>query len=53
METLPIFCNGWRSCQLQEGNNWGDAFWGVHLKSEEGENNLGKLIMEIRAQLLV
>ena len=40
-------------CYIQEGNNWGDAFWGVHLKSEQGENNLGKLIMEIRAELLV
>lgn len=36
---------------LQEGNNWGDKFWGVDLETGEGENNLGKLIMEIRAEL--
>jgi len=32
-----------------EGNTWGDVFWGVCLGV--GENNLGKLIMEIRASL--
>ena len=33
---------------LQEGNHWNDKFWGVCLKTNTGENNLGKLIMEIR-----
>lgn len=33
-----------------EGNTWGDTFWGVC--DGVGENNLGKLIMEIRAQLI-
>lgn len=37
---------------LEETNYWGDIFWGVHTTSQfekgEGENNLGKLIMEIR-----
>lgn len=33
---------------IQEGNFWGDKFWGVDLETGEGENNLGKLIMEIR-----
>jgi ribA/ribD-fused uncharacterized protein len=37
---------------LEETNYWGDKFWGVHktnAKEEgEGENNLGKLLMEIR-----
>lgn len=36
---------------IQEGNRWGDKFWGVCLKSGDGQNNLGKLIMEIRSQL--
>lgn len=35
---------------LEETNWWGDIFWGVcHGK---GENNLGKLLMEIRETLL-
>ncbi len=33
---------------LQEGNTWGDKFWGVDLETGEGDNNLGKLIMEVR-----
>ncbi len=37
---------------LEETNYWKDTFWGVHktVASEkgEGENNLGKLLMEIR-----
>ena len=33
---------------IQEGNYWNDKFWGVCLKTGEGENNLGKLIMDIR-----
>lgn len=36
---------------IQEGNYWNDKFWGVCLKTNEGENNLGKLIMEIRNML--
>lgn len=40
---------------LEETNYWGDTFWGVN-KSEAkeeglGENNLGKLLMEIRGNL--
>jgi ribA/ribD-fused uncharacterized protein len=34
-----------------EGNTWGDEFWGVNLKTDEGENNLGIMIMEIRENL--
>lgn len=35
---------------IQEGNYWGDIFWGVDLKSTPnyGENHLGRLIMKIR-----
>lgn len=32
-----------------EGNTWGDTFWGVC--KGVGYNNLGKLIMERRAEL--
>lgn len=34
---------------LEEGNHWGDAFWGVY--KGRGENNLGKLLMKVRADL--
>jgi ribA/ribD-fused uncharacterized protein len=33
--------------ELVEGNNWGDRFWGK--VNGEGENQLGKLLMKIRA----
>jgi len=34
---------------LVEGNSWGDHFWGVH--KGEGCNHLGRLLMDIRADL--
>ena len=34
-----------------EGNTWGDEFWGVNLRTDEGKNNLGIMIMEIRDEL--
>lgn len=36
--------------QLIEGNTWGDTFWGVC--RGKGENQLGKLLMEIRDDLI-
>ncbi len=36
---------------IQEGNRWGDKFWGVCLKSGEGLNILGHLIILIRKTL--
>ena len=33
--------------ELIEGNAWGDTFWGVC--AGKGQNHLGKLLMEIRA----
>ncbi len=36
---------------LQEGNNWGDTFWGVDLATGEGENMLGVLLMRVREEL--
>lgn len=38
-------------CLIEEGNTWGDTFWGVDIKTGNGENNLGKLIMKIREEL--
>jgi N-glycosidase YbiA len=35
---------------LVEGNTWGDTYWGVY--NGEGENWLGKLLMERRQELL-
>ena len=37
--------------ELQEGNYWGDKFWGVDLKTGEGRNNLGKILMLVRHNL--
>ena len=34
---------------LEEGNTWGDTFWGVC--NGRGQNNLGKLLMEQRSAL--
>lgn len=37
-------------CLIVEGNTWGDTFWGVC--RGRGENHLGRLIMEIRRELV-
>jgi ribA/ribD-fused uncharacterized protein len=34
---------------IVEGNRWGDTFWGMC--NGEGENHLGRILMEIRAEL--
>jgi len=36
---------------IQEGNRWHDTFWGVDINTGEGQNVLGKLIMEKRERL--
>jgi hypothetical protein len=36
---------------IQEGNTWGDSFWGYCFIDEMGKNNLGKLIMERREEI--
>lgn len=33
---------------LKEGNSWGDVFWGIDHATGEGENHLGKILMELR-----
>ena len=38
---------------IQEGNTWGDTFWGVDLRSDKGKNVLGKLIMDKRERLFL
>ena len=35
--------------EIVEGNTWGDTFWGVC--DGVGENNLGKVLMELRQRL--
>lgn len=35
--------------ELIEGNTWGDTYWGVC--RDVGENNLGKLLMQIRSEI--
>lgn len=34
--------------ELVEWNNWGDTFWGKDIKTQQGENHLGKILMKIR-----
>lgn len=36
--------------ELVEGNTWNDTFWG-QCPVGNGENNLGKVLMEVRARL--
>lgn len=40
-----------KDLHIQEGNMWGDKFWGVCLKTGHGSNHLGKLLMKIREDL--
>jgi len=37
--------------EIEEGNTWGDTFWGVDLETGEGENRMGKILMKIRSEL--
>jgi ribA/ribD-fused uncharacterized protein len=34
--------------EIEEGNTWGDTYWGVDLETRVGENHLGKILMHIR-----
>jgi hypothetical protein len=38
--------------ELQEGNWWGDQYWGVSLTTGQGQNRLGVLLMVVRTELL-
>lgn len=37
--------------RLIEHNTWGDSYWGVDLRTRQGENRLGKLLMVLRNHL--
>lgn len=43
--------------ELVEGNYWGDRYWGMTKADGEpewrGENHLGRLLMQVRAELIV
>lgn len=41
-----------KNAQLIEGNTWGDTYWGVDAKTGKGENHLGKLLMELREEIV-
>lgn len=36
---------------LEEGNSFGDTFWGVDVRTGKGENHLGKILMMVREGL--
>jgi ribA/ribD-fused uncharacterized protein len=36
---------------LEEGNTWSDLFWGKDLRTGEGQNHLGKLLMKVRKEI--
>lgn len=37
--------------ELVEGNRWNDKFWGVCLMTGQGENWLGRLLMQVRDEI--
>lgn len=37
--------------ELIEGNWWGDKIWGICLKTNQGENYLGQILMQVRRDL--
>ena len=36
---------------IEEGNAWNDTFWGVDIRTGEGENHLGEILMQVRKEL--
>ncbi len=36
---------------LEEGNLWGDIFWGVDARTGNGKNHLGKILMQVREDM--
>ena len=41
-----------KDCNIIEKNYWGDKFFGYCLKTNQGKNHLGQMIMKIRETLL-
>ena len=37
--------------ELAELNSWNDLYWGVDLLTGEGQNHLGKTLMQVRQEL--
>lgn len=37
--------------ELVEGNTWGDKYWGKDIYTDEGENKLGQMLVQIREEL--
>lgn len=37
---------------IYEGNTWGDTFWGYDIKRGYGHNHLGRMLMQLRLQML-
>ncbi|MFA5759150.1 MAG: NADAR family protein [Clostridia bacterium] len=48
-ETLKQQLLNTGDCIIEEGNTWGDRFWGV--VSGIGENRLGHILMQVRKEL--
>jgi len=36
---------------LQEGNTWGDKYWGIDINTGKGKNMLGFLLMKVREEI--
>lgn len=36
---------------LEEVNDWNDRFWGIDIKTNKGQNMLGKILMRVRDEL--
>jgi ribA/ribD-fused uncharacterized protein len=48
LKEMLLMTNG---CHLEERNNWHDIFWGTDIDGK-GENQLGKILMNIRHDLI-
>lgn len=46
--TLKKMLADTRNKELVEWNYWNDRYWGKCIKTGKGENNLGKLLMQVR-----
>lgn len=51
-EDLKIKLMYTKGAYLEEGNTWGDTVWGIDMRTGQGENNLGKILMQIRDQFI-
>jgi len=38
---------------LEEGNHWGDEFWGKDILTKSGDNWLGRILMIVRSELFL